>query len=115
ARKRVEMSYSLGLRLDTDGLIADVISGMPAAKAKLGPGMTIVAVDGKEFSPDALRAAVSAAKTSKEPIQLLVNNEGTLLNYPIDYHNGEQYPHLVRDNAKPDLLSQTIAPLTRRR
>jgi hypothetical protein len=88
---------------------------MPAAETKLGPGMTVVAVDGKGFSPDVLRDAVSVIKTSKEPIQLLVNNEGTLKNYPIDYHGGEQYPHLVRDGAKPDLLSQTIAPLIPRR
>ncbi len=115
ARERVEMSYSLGIQLDTEGLITDVIPGMPAADATLGPGMTVVAVDGKAFSPDALRDAVSAAKTSKGPIQLLVNNEGALINYPIDYHGGERYPHLVRDGAKPDLLSQTIAPRTPRR
>ena len=115
ARKRVEMGYSLGLRLNTDGLITDVIPGMPAAEAKLGPGMTVAAVDGKTFSPDALRDAVSAAKTSKKPIQLFVNNEGTLVNYPINYHGGERYPHLVHDSTKPDLLSQTIAPLTPRR
>ncbi|MGH3835392.1 MAG: hypothetical protein ACRDSF_06770, partial [Pseudonocardiaceae bacterium] len=115
ARKRVEMGYSLGLRLNTDGLITDVIPGMPAAEATLGPGMTVAAVDGKAFSPDTLRDAVGAAKTSKEPIQLLVNNEGALINYPIDYHGGELYPHLVRDGAKPDLLSQTIAPRTPRR
>lgn len=115
ARKRVEMGYSLGLQLDTEGLITDVIPGMPAGEAKLGPGMTVVAVDGKAFSPDALRDAVSAAKTSKKQIQLLVNNEGALINYPIDYHDGERYPHLVRDGAKPDLLSQTIAPLIPRR
>ncbi|HST07509.1 MAG TPA: hypothetical protein VLJ83_05020, partial [Gemmatimonadaceae bacterium] len=115
ARKQVEMGYSLGLRLNNEGLISDVIPGMPAANAKLGPGMTVAAIDGKKFSPDALRDAVSAAKTSDKPIQLLVNNEDTLINYPIDYHGGERYPHLVRDNAKPDVLSQTIAPLTARR
>ena len=43
----------------------------------------------------------------------LVNNEGALINYSLDYRGGEQYPHLVRDNAKPDLLDQTIAPLTK--
>jgi predicted metalloprotease with PDZ domain len=111
ARKEVELGYSLGLRLNTDGLITDVISGMPAAQAKLGPGMTVAAVDGTAFSPNALRGAVSAAKTSERPIHLLVNNENTLIDYRIDYHGGEQYPHLVRDGAKPDLLSQTIAPL----
>jgi predicted metalloprotease with PDZ domain len=115
ARKLVEMGYSLGLQLNTGGLITDVTPGMPAAEAKLGPGMTVVAIDGKAFSPDALRDAVSAAKMSKEPIQLLVNNEGALINYPIDYHGGEQYPHLVRDGAKPDLISQVIAPLIQKR
>lgn len=114
-RKQFDMGYSLGLRLNTEGLISDVIPGMPGANAKLGPGMTIVAVDGKKFSSDALRDAVSAAKISTKPIQLLVNNEDTLTNYSIDYHGGEQYPHLMRDAAKPDLLSRTIAPLTPRR
>ena len=109
------MGYSLGLQLDTEGLITDVIPGMPAAEAKLGPGMTVVAVDGKAFSPDALRDVVSAAKTSTKSIQLLVNNEGALINSPINYHGGERYTHILRDGAKPDLLSQTIAPLTPRR
>jgi len=115
ARKRVEMGFSLGLRLNTDGLITDVIPGMPAARAHLGPGMTVVAVNGNGFSTDILRDAVSAARTSTQPIQLLVNNEGALITYPVDYHGGQQYPHLVRDSAKPDSLSQTIAPLTPRR
>jgi predicted metalloprotease with PDZ domain len=111
-RERVEMGYSLGLRVNTKGLIADVIPGMPAFAAGLAPGTTIVAVNGKAFSSAVLRDAVSAAKTSKAPIQLLVNNEGTLINYSLDYHGGEQYPHLVRDNSKPDVLDQIIAPVT---
>jgi predicted metalloprotease with PDZ domain len=112
-RERVEMGYSLGLRLGTSGLIADVLRGTPAYEARLGPGMTVVAVDGKAFSPDVLRDAVSAAKTRKTPITLLVNNEGTMQTFALDYHGGEQYPNLVRDNAKPDLLGQIIAPLTK--
>jgi predicted metalloprotease with PDZ domain len=112
ARKQLELGYSLGLRLNTDGLISDVIPGMPAAGAKLGPGMTVVAVNGRQFSPDVLHDALTAAKTEKEPIRLLISNEGALINAPIDYHGGEQYPHLVRDGAKADLLGQTIAPLT---
>jgi predicted metalloprotease with PDZ domain len=115
ARKQVELGFSLGLRLNTDGVITDVIPGMPAARADLGPGMTVVAVNGNVFSPDTLRDAVSTARTSTEPIQLLVNNEGALTTYPIDYHGGAQYPHLVRDGAKPDSFSQIIAPLTPRR
>jgi predicted metalloprotease with PDZ domain len=112
-RERVELGYSLGLRVSTVGLIEDVIPGMPAAAAGLGPGLTIVAVDGKAFSPDVMRDALRASKSRKTAINLLVNNEGALINYPLDYHGGEQYPHLLRDGAKPDLLGQIIAPLTK--
>ena len=107
------MAYSLGLRLNAEGLIADVLAGTPAANAGLGPGMTVVAVDGKTYKPAVLRDAVSAARTRKAPIQLLVNNEGALQTFSLDYHGGEQYPHLTRDNAKPDLLTQIITPLTK--
>jgi predicted metalloprotease with PDZ domain len=112
-RERVEMAYSLGLRLNTAGLVADVLPGTPAASAGLGPGMTVVAVDAKAYTPDVLRDAVAAAKTRKTPIQLLVNNEGALQTYALDYHGGGRYPHLTRDAAKPDLLTQTVAPLTK--
>jgi predicted metalloprotease with PDZ domain len=109
---RVEMAYSLGLRLNTDGLVADVLPGTAADKGGLGPGMTVVAVDGKAYTPDVLRDAVAAAKSRKEAIQLLVNNEGALQTFALDYHGGERYPRLARDAAKPDLLTQTITTLT---
>jgi predicted metalloprotease with PDZ domain len=112
-RERVEMGYSLGLRLNTAGLVGDVIAGMPAAAAGLGPGMTVVAVDGKAYTPSVLRDAVTASKSRKTPIQLLVNNEGAMQTYSLDYHGGQQYPHLTRDNTKPDLLTQTITPLAK--
>jgi predicted metalloprotease with PDZ domain len=112
-RERVEMAYSLGLRLNKEGLVADVLAGTPAAAAGLGPGMTVVAVDGKAYTPDVLRDAVSAAKSRRAPVQLLVNNEGALQTYSLDYHGGEQYPHLTRDASKPDLLTQIITSLTK--
>ncbi len=112
-RERVEMAYSLGLRLNTAGLIGDVIAGTPAASAGLSPGMTAVAVDGKAYTPAVLRDAVTAAKSRKTPIQLLVNNEGAVQTYSLDYHGGQQYPHLTRDNSKPDILTQTITPLAK--
>jgi len=111
AFKRIEMGYSLGLRLGTDGRIVDVIPGMPAAEAGLGPGMTVVAVDGRAFTPDVLRQAVSAAR----PLHLLVDNDGTIIGATLDHHGGELYPHLVRDQAEPDRLSDTIAPRTANR
>jgi predicted metalloprotease with PDZ domain len=112
-RDRIELAYSLGLRLEKDGLVADVLPGTAADRAGLGPGMTIVAADGKAYTPEVLRDAVTAAKSRREPIQLLVNNEGALQTFALDYHGGERYPHLTREASKPDLLDQIIAPLTK--
>ena len=100
--------YSLGLALHKDGLIGDTIEGMPAAKAGIGPGMTLVAVNRRKFTADILRDALRAAKTDSPPIELLIENATYYKTYKIDYHGGEKYPHLVRDPSKPDVLSEII-------
>ena len=45
----------LGLDLRDDGGISDTIEGEVAAKAGIGPGMKVVAVNGRTFSPEILR------------------------------------------------------------
>jgi predicted metalloprotease with PDZ domain len=101
-------AFSLGLELRDDGGIVDTIEGMPAAKAGIGPGMKLIAVNGRQFSPDVLVSAIKAAKDSSAPIELLVENTDYYKTYKIDYHGGEQHPHLVREASKPDLLSEIL-------
>jgi predicted metalloprotease with PDZ domain len=108
ARRSVNVMYSLGLALSSDGSIGDTVEGMPAAKAGIGPGMKLFAVNGRQFSPDVLREALKTAKNSPAPIELLVENTDYYKTYKIDYHGGEKYPHLVRDDSKPDLLSDIL-------
>jgi predicted metalloprotease with PDZ domain len=81
---------------------------MPAALAGIGPGMRLVAVNGRRFSPEVLRDALKSAKTGSAPIELLVENTDYYKTYKIDYHAGGKYPHLVRDEAKPDLLTEIL-------
>ena len=76
----------------------------------MGPGMKLVAVNGRKWSADVLRDALRAAKNSKEPIELLTENGEFYRTYRLDYHGGERYPHLVRDETKPDLLSEILKP-----
>jgi predicted metalloprotease with PDZ domain len=110
-RKQVRSGgYSLGLWLREDGTISDTIEGMVAAKAGIGPGMKVIAVNGRRFSDDVLSDALKAAKTDKGPIELLVENTEYYKTYKLDYHEGEKYPHLVRDESKPDTLTQIIQP-----
>jgi predicted metalloprotease with PDZ domain len=104
----VPAGLSLGLDLRDDGVISDTIEGEVAAKAGIGPGMKVVAVNGRKFSSDILREAIKAAKGYSTPIELLVENTDYYKTYRLDYHAGELYPHLVRDESKPDLLSDIL-------
>jgi predicted metalloprotease with PDZ domain len=106
AGKNVNAHYSLGLLFGSDGEVRDTVEGMIAAKAGIGPGMKIVAVNGRRFSPEAWHDAVRAAKTSPSPIELIVENTDYFRVVKLDYHGGEKYPHLVRDESKPDLLTE---------
>jgi predicted metalloprotease with PDZ domain len=105
--------YSLGLRLTGEGNISDVRWGGPADKAKLAPGQKLIAVNGRTFSADRLRDAIDAAKTGKEPIHLLMQTEDYILPVNIDYHGGQRYPVLVRDDSHKDYLDEITTPLTR--
>jgi len=104
----VPAAFALGIELRDDGEINETIEGELAAKAGIGPGMKVVAVNGRRFSPEILRDAIKTAKTSPAPIELLIENTDYYKTYKLDYHGGEVYPHLVRDESKPDLLSDIL-------
>lgn len=103
----VPSALGFGLVLSDDGAISDTIEGMPAAKAGIGPGMKLVAVNGRRFSPDILRDAVKATRNGGV-LDLLIENTDYFKTYKVDYHGGEKYPHLVRDDSKPDLLTEIL-------
>jgi predicted metalloprotease with PDZ domain len=104
----VPSGLSIGLNLRDDGGIEDTIEGAVAAKAGIGPGMKVIAVNGRRFSPELLREAIKAAKNSSATVDLLVENDDYFKTYKLDYHEGEKYPHLVRDQSKPDLLTEIL-------
>lgn len=106
--KEVNSSYSIGLSMKADGTVIDTIEGMPAAAAGIGPGMKVIAVNGHRFSRDVLRDALRAGKTDSAPLALLVENTDYYDTYKLDYHGGEKFPHLARDESKPDTLTQII-------
>src|SRR5579864_3475655 len=104
----VPSAFSIGLNLNDDGGIVDTIEGEVAAKAGIGPGMKLLAVNGRRFTPEILRDAIKRSKNGSGPIELLIENSDYFKTYKLDYHGGEMYPHLVRDTAKPDLLSEIL-------
>jgi hypothetical protein len=38
----------------------------------------------------------------------VVENGSFTETYKVNYHGGERYPHLERDNTKPDVLGEVI-------
>ena len=102
----VNAAYSIGLEMREDGAITDTIEGMAAAKSGIGPGMKLIAVNGRKYSPEVLRDALKAGNGGSAPLELLVENTEYYRTYKLDYHGGERYPHLVRDESKPDLLTE---------
>jgi predicted metalloprotease with PDZ domain len=105
---QIREMYSIGLRLRDDGGIIDTIEGMVAAQAGIGPGMRVIAVNGRRFSAEVLHDAIKAAKSTTDPIELLVENTGYYKTFKLDYHEGERYPRLVREESKPDLMSDIL-------
>ncbi|HLX76316.1 MAG TPA: hypothetical protein VKR26_16335 [Terriglobales bacterium] len=110
-RKSINAEYSVGLALRDDGTIVDAVQGMLAANAGIGPGMQVVAVNGRRFTPEVWHDALKATKTASGPLQLLIENTDYFTTYSLNYHGGEMYPHLERETGQPDLLSDIIKAL----
>jgi predicted metalloprotease with PDZ domain len=111
-RKSLDARYSIGLLLDTDGNIIDVVMGSPAEKAGAAPGMKLVGVNNRAFTRDVFHDQLKATVEAKTPLQLLLRNGDYFVTLNLDYHGGERYPELQRNSAVPDLLSTIAAPLT---
>ena len=108
----IDLTATAGLQLSDKGEIYDIRIGSPADKAGLGPGMTVVAVNGRRFSRDVLKDALEGAQTANAPITLIVENTDFFTTMTLDYRDGLKYPHLERDPSKPDILGQIMQPLT---
>jgi predicted metalloprotease with PDZ domain len=105
-----DVTYSIGLNVAPDGNVNGVIWDSPAFKAGLDVGTQIQAINGEAYSGDKLKAAILAAKTSKEPIRLLVKNGPRFRDVAIDYHGGPRYPRLEKVGTGEGGLDRLLAP-----
>lgn len=108
-RHLFNFTWSIGLTMADGGTINDVRWNGPAFRAGVSTGATIVAINGKDYSDDALKTAIADAKGGKKPITLLMKYQGSFRTVDVDYHGGLQYPHLERVEGTPDYLGEIIA------
>lgn len=95
-RGAVDVTYSIGLGVAKDGDIGSVIWDSPAFKVGLDVGTTILAVNGQSYTGDRLKAAIMAAKGTRDPIRLTVRQNEQVREVAIDYHDGPRYPRLQK-------------------
>jgi predicted metalloprotease with PDZ domain len=108
-RHSINAAFSLGLNADSMGRLTEAITGSPAAKAGLGVGDEIVAVNSRAYSPEVLMDIIKAAEHSTAPIVMIVKRNDLFRTVSIDYHGGLRYPHLTRVEGTPDGLTAIMA------
>jgi len=109
SRHMLSFALSIGLSLTKTGEINDVRWNSAAFKAGVSTGATVVAVNGREYTPEVLTSAIKSAEHDRDPIRLMLKYQGEYKTIPVDYHDGLQYPHLVRISGAPDYLDEIIA------
>ncbi|MFZ6654529.1 M61 family peptidase [Undibacterium sp. TJN19] len=97
--------YTVGMSIQSNGEISDVLVKSAARNAGLAPGMIIATVQGKPYSAAVLQQAIREAKGGSAAIQLTLSN-GSSIN--LVYHDGARYPALERIPNAPDRLAEII-------
>ena len=111
-RKSTNRLWSIGLALDEKGNVVETVEDHAAARAGIGPGMHILAVEGHKFSGAGLDAALTAAQASKKPIEFLIEDGDYYRVISVPYAEGPRWPHLSRIAGQPDLLGDMLKPRT---
>jgi hypothetical protein len=68
-------------------------------------------VNGRAYSADDLKGAITAAKGGKTPIRLIVKKGPLFQTIDLPYHGGLRYPVLEKVATGPSSLDALLAPL----
>ncbi|NUT00024.1 MAG: M61 family metallopeptidase [Sphingomonas sp.] len=110
AGKNNDLTYSGGFVVGNDGKISSVIWDSAAFNAGLTVGSELLAVNGRKFDGDGLKAAIKAAASSREPVKLLVKSGEVYRTLDLDWHGGLRYPRLEKSGKGQGTLDALLAP-----
>jgi predicted metalloprotease with PDZ domain len=109
-RKGNDFTYSGGLAVGNDGKVQSVLWDSAAFNAGLTVGDEIVALNGRAFDGDALKAAIKAAAGQGPAPQLLVKSGDLYRTVTLDWHGGLRYPRLEKVGKGQGTLDALLAP-----
>lgn len=107
-RRVVDLSYSLGGSVESDGRLASVLWDGPLFKSGLAVGARIIAVNGKTYEADRIKAAVKETKNGKN-VELIVRVGDDVRTLTVDYSGGLRYPRLERAEKTPARFDEIVA------
>jgi predicted metalloprotease with PDZ domain len=109
-RKQIDWSYGLGMKINPEGKLLDVLPGAPAFVAGLNAGWKVIGVNGRKWSPEGLSQALAECSGSNRGIEFLIEQAERVKTVSVDYHGGAMFPHLERLSGTPDIVSEILAP-----
>jgi predicted metalloprotease with PDZ domain len=109
-RKYNDFTYSGGLAVGNDGRVASVLWDSAAFNAGLTIGSQIVAVNGRNFTGEALMQAIKDAAAGGAAPRLLVHDGDVYRTVTLDWHGGLRYPRLEKVGKGPGTLDALLAP-----
>ena len=111
ARSVFDLTYTLGITIGKEGEITSVAWDSPLFNEGVTSGTKIVAINGRQYSNDDLKSAITAAKDGRTPIELLLNKGERFRTVRLPYYDGLRYPRLEKIGRGPSGLDALLAPL----
>ena len=109
-----DFQYSLGFTLSGPGnRLTNIRWDSPTFRLGLGEGWDLVAVNGTAADAEGLRNAVTAARGTDAPLDLLLKSGDRYRTVAFDYRDGLRYPRLVRIEGTRDRLADIYSPRRR--
>ena len=101
-----DLTFSIGLAVDTKGNVHSLTWHGPAFNAGMSLGDRILAVGDQPFSSDNLKAAV--ADSMRQPIQLRIEADGKQTTIQVSYQGALRYPYLQQVRGTQDGLAKLL-------
>jgi predicted metalloprotease with PDZ domain len=103
------LSFSLGIWINRDGVIQDVLFGSPAIQGGISPGSRLDSINGHPWSVETAHDEILAAEHKRAPITLTLTVGKETKPVKLEYYGGLRYPHLTPISSQTDQLGAILS------